>query len=118
MKFFTLMLFLAINIGANSLAVVHYNPFLHAQKIMTMKHSRTRIMRRSRKIHLLAIFNDKALLNGKFYKKNDRVNGFLIVHIYKNRILLKKGKKFMILPLMKGSLSQMQMKQTIKRIAY
>jgi type II secretory pathway component PulC len=36
-----------------------------------------------------------AIINGGFYRKNDKVNGFLIVDIARDKVLLEKnGKKF------------------------
>jgi hypothetical protein len=46
---------------------------------------------------LSAIMNASAMIGGNWYKINDKVNGYTLVEINKNTVMLKKGDKELLL---------------------
>ncbi len=52
-------------------------------------------------LDLVAVFNDKANINGRFYKIGDYISGYKIVAIKRKYVILKKGSKSIILPIVK-----------------
>jgi len=46
---------------------------------------------------LQAIFNKQVLINNRWLRENDFINGYKIVKIYKKRVVLKMNNKFVIL---------------------
>ena len=110
MKYFYIIYCLSISIYADSLDVIRYNPFEHAREIITTKHKYQAPRKTMPSLHLVAIFNQKAVINGRFYKKNDKINGFRIISISSHRVVLKKGKQVRVLRLMKNHLFHMKTK--------
>lgn len=55
------------------------------------------IINKYKALHLDAIMNSSALINGKWYKKSDKIKSYTIVSIDKTSITLKKGAKQMTL---------------------
>jgi hypothetical protein len=82
------------------------NPFifLHRTEIKkkstTRKYSRKSSRRRyrySRKFSLEAVLNKSVLINGKWYKKGEKIHGYKIEKIKFHSVLLKKGTKMIFL---------------------
>jgi hypothetical protein len=86
------------------------NPFIFLEKngykkVAKAKSSKTRVKRKAGssvnssigRLYLDAIINSSALINGKWYKKNDKIGSYTIASIDKNFITLKKGGKKMTL---------------------
>ena len=49
------------------------------------------------KLKIYAIFNNKVNMNGKWYKLGEEINGYKIVKILKNGVVLKKANKYFYL---------------------
>ena len=94
---------LPLVLGAKVLDLeVPYDPFAPAQKII-QKSRRAPLPSKppASKLHLLAIFGDKAYIDGRFYRVGDRVGGYRIVKIADDYVLLEKKGKMKILFLAK-----------------
>jgi hypothetical protein len=48
-------------------------------------------------LHLMAIFNDKVLINNTWVKKGDFIEGYKIIKIYPKKVILRKNNKFIVL---------------------
>ncbi len=88
---------------ANTLDLpVKYDPFMKAKKIIAQK---PKVLRRtcspSIRLDLIAIFNNKAYINGKFYTIGQNVYGYRLIDIKDRFVVLRKGKQIKILPLVK-----------------
>ena len=55
------------------------------------------VIRNNFKITLQAVFNKKALINNKWLKEGDFIDGYKVVKIYKKKIILKRDSKLGIL---------------------
>jgi len=77
---------------------VHYDPFLKA-KVIIEHAKKTPFPTVKRKIVLNAIFDGKAFIDGRFYRKGERVDGYQIVAIKEGYVVLRKGNGVRILPL-------------------
>ena len=91
----------AVSFASQSLPIVKYDPFYKAQKILQSKtktsHTAAKRKKSPPKLHLTAILNDKAYINGNFYKVGDTVASFEVVKISSDSVHLKKGSKITIL---------------------
>ncbi len=78
---------------------VKYDPFCKIEKIIKLKKNKIIFQKRVKKhyLFLLAVLNKRAFVNHKWYKDGDIVYGYKIIHIYNNRVVLKKRNKIMIL---------------------
>lgn len=80
---------------------VNYDPFYKATKII--KHStRKRVIVQNREIslHLYAIFNNKAYINGKFYAIGEYISGYKLIKIKNDHVVLAKRGTIKVLPLL------------------
>ncbi len=81
---------------------VAYDPFDTAQKVIkSAKPVTPRYYRPiSKPLRLYAIMNDKAFINKKFYTIGAIIDGFRLVAIAKDHVVLQKGryKKILFLP--------------------
>lgn len=80
---------------------VEYDPFHKASRIIQHSaKSHKRISQTEKPLYLYAIFNNQAYINGKFYTRGEQIDGYTLLSIKKNYIILKKGEKIKILPLL------------------
>jgi len=78
---------------------IKYNPFYNSVKIYNKKIKNFKI-KSTKKVNTLilgAIINDKAFINGAWYKVGDRIYGFKITRIANYFVYLNKKNKKMIL---------------------
>ena len=74
---------------------VPYNPFF---KVIKMKNvSGKVIVSKKFRFVLLTVLNHKAFINNRWYKQGDYIKGFRVIKIYKDRVILQKGNKKVIL---------------------
>ena len=79
---------------------VRYDPFQKAKKIVVKKSIPVIFTATpSVRLDLIAIFNNKAYINGKFYTIGQNVYGYRLVAIKENYVVLKKGRQIKLLPL-------------------
>ena len=72
---------------------VKYDPFYKAEKILKEKKVIRKMQKKPIRLTLSAIYNNKAYINGKFYKVGDRVGEYRVFKIAKDFVMLKsKGK--------------------------
>jgi len=82
---------------------VKYDPFFTGVKIM--KKIKKTVVKKSiqkRSTHMLkliAVLNDKAFIDNKWYGKGDAVEGYRVIKIDSDKVAIKKGKKMVILHL-------------------
>ncbi len=82
---------------------VAYDPFYTAQKVIKSARPDTPRFYRPvpKPLRLYAIMNDKAFINKKFYRIGAIIDGFRLVAIAKDHVVLQKGKYKKILFLSK-----------------
>ena len=98
-----LLLPLCIASIAQGVALIPYDPFYKAEKILK-KSPKQRVHKQSQAhIRLLAIYNDTAFINGKFYKKNDKIGTYTIVKIFKKGVVLKNSNRIKVLRLIQST---------------
>ena len=106
MRWWTLLLGLSL-LGAP--LPVHYDPFIKAKKIIKRAKepalSPAKVVRP--RFELSAIFNDKAFINGRFYKVGDRISGYKVSEIKENYVIFQKNGTKMIVPLVKKHVLEM-----------
>ena len=90
----------AIVLQASDLPVA-YDPFHTAQKIIQTKASTAprATIQNNHPLHLYGIWNEKAFIDGKFYSRGAIIQGYRIVAILSDRVILQKNKKKKILTL-------------------
>ena len=95
------LIFTGLVLYANVLDLpVHYDPFQKAKKIVKQKSAPLMQSKApSVRLDLIAIFNNKAYINGKFYTIGQKVYGYRLVAIKDRYVVLKKGRQVKILPL-------------------
>ncbi len=76
------------------IAKIKYDPFFPDIQKKKTKHFKAK-----KTLKLEAILNKTAFINGKWRKEREKVEGFEIIKIDKDKVLLKKGKKRVILRL-------------------
>ena len=104
-------LLVALALFANVLDLpVEYDPFYKASKIIQhTKKGRKNIQPLIKPFYLYAIFNNQAYINGKFYQIGEQVEeGYRLISIKKNYVILKKGEQMKLLPLLKSSILQIR----------
>jgi len=82
---------------------IKYDPFQKAKKLMKDKSKVVKNMKRF-DLKLYAIYNNRAYINGKFYKIGDKVAGFKVIKISNKYVVLKKNRKKVVLPLVKSNI--------------
>ena len=82
---------------------VNYDPFAQTKNIIQKKKNLKKTVRLSTKktFSLVTIFNDRAFINSKWYKKGDTIYGYKIVDIGGDKVLLSKESKFKYLRIKK-----------------
>ncbi len=85
---------------------VAYDPFHSAQKIIKAHKSAPVFYPVARPLRLYAIMNKKAFINNKFYGIGAIIEGFKIVAILDDRVVLQRGKEKKILFLAKKKVLQ------------
>ncbi len=100
-KSFLIPLVCSVSFASQSLPMVHYDPFYKSQKILKVRKLKANYPNRFRKLHLTAIYNDKAYIDGKFYRVGQRVGEYELVRITQNGVVLKKNTQRLILRLAK-----------------
>ena len=82
---------------------VNYDPFVQSKKIVQKKKNLKKMVRLSTKqtFSLVTIFNDRAFINSKWYKKGDTIYGYKIVDIGDDKVLLSKESKLKYLRIKK-----------------
>jgi len=104
MKKMLFLVIFAISIfGKETIPIsVNYNPFKKAKRLIqkakkhTLKNENTSTVKlkvdkkvKKRPPILTGIINKKAFINGRLYKEGERVNGYLIAKIDRDRVTLK-----------------------------
>lgn len=79
---------------ADTLPLVHYDPFYKSQIIL---HSQKRQSLQHNFFGLSAIFNDRAFINNRFYTVGEKIQGYRIKKIYKHSVVLQHGKHIKVL---------------------
>ena len=105
-----LSLLFALALFANVLDLpVEYDPFYKASRIIQhTKKGRKNIQPVVKPLYLYAIFNNQAYINGKFYQIGEQVEGYRLISIKKNYVILRKGERMKLLPLLKNNILQIR----------
>lgn len=73
---------------------IKYDPFMQTKKIFVKKkNSKKEVVKSSINkvsLTLITILNGRAFINSKWYKKGDKLNGYKIVYIGNDKVMLKK----------------------------
>ena len=73
---------------------IEYDPFFPE-----IRKKKTKNFKTEKRLKLEAILNKTAFINGKWRKEREKVEGFEIIKINKDKVLLKKAKKRIVLRL-------------------
>ncbi len=67
-----------------------YDPFIQAKPIVNIKKKKKIVKKRRVVKHIViqTVFNDKILVNNRWYKEGDKVMGLRVKKIYKNSALI------------------------------
>ncbi len=84
-----------------SLSVPGYDPFKRAKPLLIRKNSGKTVYR-PLPLQLTAVMNNKAFINGRWYKKGQLTSEGKLVKINSTSVYLKQGKKIKILPMKKS----------------
>ncbi len=88
---------------------IAYDPFVQAKRIIKKAKRKSSHPSRPKKIlHLGAIFDHKAVINGRFLAVGDRVAGYRVAFIGTNFVVLQKGKKKKLLTFKKKNILKME----------
>ena len=71
---------------------VKYNPFKNGKKVL-MKAFEQKAKDKENTLHVASILNNKVFINSKWYSVGDKVLGYKILEINKNRVLARSGEK-------------------------
>ena len=88
------------NEDKTEIEVPQYDPFKRATPLLHKKSKRIKV-HKALPTQLVAVLNDKAFINGKWYKKGDVLSEGKIVDVRADSVYLKKGHKIKILKLKK-----------------
>jgi len=110
-KIFSVSIFLTV-LGANSLPLVHYDPFYKSQIIL---HTHTQKNVQSKSFALSAIFNNRAFINNKFYTIGEKIQGYTIKKIYKHSVVLQHNSSITVLHLQQKHLLQIKQAKREKK---
>ena len=83
-----------------ALSVPQYDPFKRAKPLLKRKKS-GRSVYKPLPAQLTAVMNDKAFINGHWYKKGESISEGKLVRINSTSVYVQQGKKIKILPLKK-----------------
>ena len=73
---------------------INYNIFTNNTQFITFTPT---IKENKINLKIYAIFNQKVNINGKWYQIGNEINGYKIINITSNSVLLKKGSKILVL---------------------
>ncbi len=82
-----------------------YDPFKNGSKIIKTKITKQKnreFKKQKFSLVLLAVLNDKAFINSKWYKLNDKMGKYKIIKISKDLVIIKNSKKKIILKINKS----------------
>ena len=99
-KTLALAVFAIAAFGSQRLPIIQYDPFFNAQKIIKQQSMIIKSITKTKaaiKLHLTAILNDQAYINGRFYKVGDKIGAFKVVKISSNSVHLKSKTKTTVL---------------------
>ena len=82
--------------------IIKYNPFV-CKKIYKNDLVKNLVIKKSTIFILKAIFNNQAFINNKWYKRGDKIDGFIVYKITDREVFLKNGKKIIKIKLKEGS---------------
>ncbi len=85
--------------------VVDYNvfdPFAKAKPLLAQQKQHPITKKRVRPIVVQTILNRRALIDGKWYSKGDRIEGSTIIALKQHHIVVAKGDKTVTIPLKTG----------------
>jgi len=80
-----------------------YDPFIRAQPLLNKKVKRTKI-KRVAKPELIAVLNNKAFINGRWYEMDEYVQGQRLIKMTSTSVYLKKGNIIKVLTLSSKSM--------------
>lgn len=83
------------------LSIPKYDPFKRAKPLLKRKKS-GKSTYKPLPVQLTAIMNNKAFINGRWYKKGDSISEGKLIKVNRTSVYLKQGKKIKILPLKKS----------------
>lgn len=88
---------------------VEYDPFIGAKKIIK-EHPQKKIapIKPKRALHLEAIFDQKAMINGRFFSVGERVDGYRLALIGSNFVVLKKRNRKKVLTFARKRILKME----------
>lgn len=111
MRIFGILLVVSCGLFALGLPV-KYDPFVRAANIIEKSSKKPIAVLPSKriKLHLEAIFNDKAVINGRFYAPGQSLYGYKLVYIGSNFVVLQKGKKKKMLTFTRKKILKMEKK--------
>jgi len=111
MRWIVFIVFITNLFAVESIELIHYDPFKQAKKIIiSQKKQQPIVMDKPKPLRISAIFNDKVFINGKFYRVSDRIYSYKIVKIGKNKVVMRKKDKVVVLYFMKKNHFQMKEK--------
>jgi len=101
------------NVLANfqALPVINYDPFKKAQVLLQVKPVKKTVSKPKVVIKLAAIMNDRAYINGHFYKKGDKLFGYRLVKVYDDYVVLNRGDIYKVVSLEASKFIRMQPKE-------
>ena len=83
-----------------SVVVLRYNPFSYKIDKLApiLAHKQTKTSEKAKLVlNLVTILGDKAFIDGKWMRKNDIIHGYKLSQILKNRVILSKKRKKIVL---------------------
>jgi hypothetical protein len=89
-----------LNNEEERLEIPQYDPFRRAKPLLVKKLSKRPVYKPA-PVTLIAVLNDKAFINGKWYKNGDLLSEGKLIKITDESVYLKKGNKIKILRLKK-----------------
>ena len=109
MKKIGLFLIMITVLLSNTLPPINYDPFYKAQKLLK-KPKRVQVFSKPIQLKVYAIYNNRAYINGKFYKIGDKIAGYKLYKIYDNYVVLKSKSKLKVVYLIKNRILKMRNK--------
>lgn len=97
------LLFASLLFGSAGLPIIKYDPFYKAQKILKKPKKKHFTLERKRELQLTAIYNQKACINGRFYKRGDKVYEYKVAKVLPKAVVLQKGNSMRVIHLINKS---------------
>jgi len=93
---------------------ITYDPFYKGKSLMEEAKPKTvvtkKVKKASKKLQLLAIFNNRAFINSKWYKEGDKIGGYKVQKIKDTFVILSKKGKTIILRIGKKNILKIKEK--------